>query len=166
MKNKINIENTQDERKLFRGYKSFLRSAADLVISKENMPPCSVDITLVSAGEIKRLNGEFRGKDAETDVLSFPVLESTSDISDADMENGRVLLGDVIICPDHIFYQAKDFDNSYQNEMALMCIHSVLHLLGYDHIKKKDRDIMFPKQENYYAEFMKIHSMEKENNGK
>lgn len=141
MKHRIVIENQQTEKSPFRGYKTALREAVAKTLEEEGFSgKAAVDITLVSAEEIARLNRDFRGVDRKTDVLSFPLEEE-------ELVDGAILLGDVIVCPSVIFEQAKAFGTSYREEFSLMVIHSVLHLLGWDHIEEKEKKKMFAKQE-------------------
>ena len=142
MKHRIFIENQQSEKSPFRGYKTALREAVAKTLEAEGFSEkAEVEITLVSRSEICRLNTEFRGVEKETDVLSFPLEEE-------EMVDGAYLLGDVIVCPAVIFEQARVFGTTYREEFCLMVIHSVLHLLGWDHIEEKEKKKMFAKQES------------------
>lgn len=142
MKHRIIIENQQEDKAPFRGYKTALRTAIEKTLEWEDFQGrAEVSVTLVSPEEIRRLNSEFRGVDRETDVLSFPLEED-----DFDGQN-ITFLGDVIVCPKVIFSQSKDFGTSYRQEFCLMVIHSVLHLLGYDHMEEDEKKEMFDKQE-------------------
>lgn len=142
MKHRIFIENNQHEKAPFRGYKTALREAVSKTLEWENFSgKAEVSITLVDSEEIRRLNREFRGVDRKTDVLSFPLEEG-----EAPGEK-ITYLGDVIVCPEVIFSQSKDFHTDYRQEFCLMVIHSVLHLLGYDHMEEEEKKEMFEKQE-------------------
>ncbi len=142
MKHRIYIENNQSEKAPFRGYKTALREAITKTLEWEGfLGRAEVSVTLVSGEEIRRLNRDFRGVDRETDVLSFPLEEEEM------AEEKITYLGDVIVCPKVIFSQAKDFHTSYRQEFSLMVIHSVLHLLGYDHMEETEKKQMFEKQE-------------------
>ncbi|MBT3419455.1 MAG: rRNA maturation RNase YbeY [Candidatus Magasanikbacteria bacterium] len=89
---------------------------------------------------IHSLNREYRHIDRPTDVLSFRMQEGTSIMESDD-------LGDVFLAIPYIKRQAKREGVSFEEEFSRMLIHGILHLVGYDHIKKKDADIMFPLQE-------------------
>lgn len=142
MKHRILIENTQVEKAPFRGYKTAICTAISKTLEWENFEgKAEVSVTLVDSEEIRRLNSEYRGVDRETDVLSFPLEEE-------EFPGQKItFLGDVIVCPKVIFSQAKDFGTSYRQEFCLMVIHSVLHLLGYDHMEEEEKKEMFCKQE-------------------
>ena len=101
---------------------------------------------------IKSLNRDTRGKDSVTDVLSFPMLEQDDDgtliIYDEDILDGKVLLGDIVICAERAVKQAEEYGHSIMREMCFLAVHSVLHLLGYDHERSKEEEkIQFAKQE-------------------
>lgn len=97
-----------------------------------------ISITFVSREEIKTLNNDFRGIDKFTDVLSFPQFEFAEDIP----EGGTVLLGDVVICIEKAEKQAKEFGHSKEREILYLFTHSILHLLGYDHMQDDEKNIM------------------------
>lgn len=141
MKHRIVIENQQTEKAPFRGYKTVLREAVAKTLEEEGFSEkAEVEITLVSEEEICRLNKEFRGVEKKTDVLSFPLEEE-------EPVDGALLLGDVIVCPKVIYEQSKAFGTLFAQEFSLMVIHSVLHLLGWDHMEEKEKKKMFAKQE-------------------
>ena len=96
-----------------------------------------VSLILVSLEEIHRMNKEYRGLDRPTDVISF---EET----DEEDEN---YLGDIFICIDKVYEQAKSYEHSNEREFAFLLLHGILHLSGYDHIEKEDEIIMFQKQD-------------------
>lgn len=91
-----------------------------------------ISISVVSPEEIRELNKEYRSVDKETDVLSFPLYER-GQIPDEGM------LGDIVISSQRVKDQAKEFDHSEEREFIYLSIHSLLHLLGYDHIEDDDR---------------------------
>lgn len=142
MKHRIFIENVQQNKAPFRGYKTAVRRAVCAVLEEEGFEGCAeVSVTLVSPDEIQELNKAWRGVDRPTDVLSFPLDEDEA-------FGGKVIcLGDVIVCPAVIERQAKDFGTTYRQEFCLMVIHSVLHLLGWDHMEENEKKEMFEKQE-------------------
>lgn len=96
-----------------------------------------VSLILVSLEEIHRMNKEYRGLDRPTDVISF---EET----DEEDEN---YLGDIFICIDKVYEQAKSYEHSNEREFAFLLLHGILHLSGYDHIEKEDEIVMFKKQD-------------------
>ena len=142
MKHRVLIENNQSEKAPFRGYKTAIRRVVAAVLEEEGFEaPAEVSVTLVSPEEIRELNRQWRGVDRSTDVLSFPLEEEETFVG------GYTPLGDVIVCPAVIDCQAKDFGTTYRQEFCLMVIHSVLHLLGWDHMEENEKKEMFEKQE-------------------
>ena len=141
MKHRVLIENNQKDKAPFRGYKTAIRRVVDAVLEEEGFEEAAeVSVTLVSPEEIQELNREWRGVDRPTDVLSFPLDEE-------DFIEKYVPLGDVIVCPAVIDRQSADFGTTYRQEFCLMVIHSVLHLLGWDHMEENEKKEMFEKQE-------------------
>lgn len=100
------------------------------------------NIILVDNDYIHSLNKEYRGIDRETDVISF-ALEDYQDITYEDYR----LLGDIYISIDKAKSQANEYGHSFKREICFLSVHGFLHLLGYDHMKKEDEEIMFAKQE-------------------
>ena len=88
-------------------------------------------MTFVDNNRIHELNREYRGKDSATDVLSFPLGENGE--YDIDEDNGCKLLGDIVISMERAMEQAELYGHSLQREVAYLTVHSMLHLLGYDH---------------------------------
>lgn len=111
-----------------------------------------ISLTFVDNEKIRELNNASRGKDAATDVLSFPLLEQEEDgtliIYDEDIVDGRVLLGDIVISAQRAKEQSEEYGHSLIREMCFLAVHSVLHLLGYDHERSEEEEkIQFEKQE-------------------
>lgn len=157
MKHILYIENAQNERVMPRGYKSLFRDAIALTLDRVGFSHrAEISVTVVSADEIRRLNREYRDTDRETDVLSFPMIEDFSAIGKGEWDGGAVLIGDVFICPLVIESQAIRFGTTFREEAALMVIHSVLHLLGMDHMKPDEKKAMFAMQENVLAELKTV----------
>lgn len=91
-----------------------------------------ISISIVNEDKIRKLNKEYRNNDSVTDVLSFPLFEG-DDIPEEGM------LGDIVICVERVKEQAKDFNHSEERELIYLTVHSLLHLLGYDHIEEDDK---------------------------
>lgn len=102
--------------------------------------PCEVDVLLTGDGGIHEINLEQRGVDAPTDVLSFPMFEFTPGAppqageAELDPDTGLLPLGDMVISLERAGAQAREYGHSREREIAYLAVHSVLHLLGYDHM--------------------------------
>lgn len=100
--------------------------------------PCEVDVSVTSDEGIHQINLEQRGVDRPTDVLSFPAFDLTPGElpgpDDADPATGLVPLGDMVLSLERVNAQAKEYGHSNRRELAYLVVHSVLHLLGYDHL--------------------------------
>ncbi len=96
-------------------------------------------MSFVDNEEIRELNREYRGVDRETDVLSFPM-------EDEFLVGGPILLGDIIISLEKALEQSVDFGHSLYREVAYLTAHSMFHLLGYDHMKEEEKNIMREKE--------------------
>ena len=138
-------------------YKQIARCVAERVLIEMNQPDClEVAIEFVSEKEIQRLNNELRGIDRVTDVLSFPSTNlkvgELFDLNDAEMkylmlDENLYHFGDMAICFKQTERQAKEFGVAVEQEIKKLVIHSMLHLMGYDHIDDGDFEIMKKKEE-------------------
>lgn len=108
--------------------------------------PCEVSVSFVDNEEIHQINRQFRDIDRATDVLSFPLLTfEEGEIPDLN-EKEEVLLGDIIISLERAREQAEEYGHSLKREIAFLTAHSMLHLLGYDHMEEEEEKEMFAKQ--------------------
>ncbi|MBQ9060476.1 MAG: rRNA maturation RNase YbeY [Firmicutes bacterium] len=129
-----------------------MRQAAECCLEGEGLDPDGIEISLsfVSEEEIHQLNRDYRGVDRVTDVLSFPLIEDLNELAAAeedeeDME--PVALGDVVICLPRAEEQAREYGHSREREIVYLYVHSVLHLLGYDHMEERDKQEMRAREE-------------------
>ena len=117
-----------------------IKKAVNMVLDAEGVDvPCIVSVMLTDDEGIHSVNREFRNVDRPTDVLSFPMNELTPGVFDAaecerDMDTGAVLLGDMMISIPRCAAQGEEFGHGYNRELMYLTVHSVLHLLGYDHV--------------------------------
>ena len=124
---------------------SLVRRAAEKALAAENVQvPCLISVMLTDAEGIHRVNREFRGVDRETDVLSFPLNELTPGAFDPeaceqDWETGAVMLGDMMISIPACERQGEEFGHGFEREIQYLTVHSVLHLLGYDHVDEGEQ---------------------------
>ncbi|MBQ9412922.1 MAG: rRNA maturation RNase YbeY [Oscillospiraceae bacterium] len=105
---------------------------------------CSVSVLLTDDAGIRNINRENRGIDAPTDVLSFPLNELTEGAFDPascerDLDSGRLLLGDMVLNLQRCAAQGEEFGHGFDRELSYLTVHSVLHLLGYDHLDEGER---------------------------
>ena len=118
---------------------AFIRKVIRTALAAEGVDfPCEVDVLVTSDEEIHQLNREARQVDRATDVLSFPAFDlkpgELPGPEDADPGTGLVPLGDMMISMEHVAAQAKEYGHSNRRELGYLVVHSVLHLLGYDHM--------------------------------
>lgn len=129
---KVMIRNNQKKVKLPVGLRLLVRKCCQAVLVSENFDrSAEVSVSFVDNNEIRRLNKLYRDKDKPTDVLSFPLGENG--VYDINNETGAVLLGDVVISIETAIKQAKMYNHPLEREVGFLTVHSMLHLLGYDH---------------------------------
>ena len=119
-----------------------LKDLLEFALKYQNLTNVDFNVILVSEDKIHEINKEYRGIDRPTDVISF-ALEDNKDI---EYDNYR-LLGDIYICDNKVFDQAKEYGHSVKRELSFLAVHGLLHLLGYDHMKPEDEKVMFGLQE-------------------
>ena len=127
------------------GIRAFIRKVIRTALAAEGVTfPCEISVLLTSDNGIQDINREQRDIDAPTDVLSFPMFDLTPgelpDASaDADPETGCVPLGDMVISMERVATQAKEYGHSNRRELSYLVVHSILHLLGYDHMDEGEQ---------------------------
>ena len=132
----ITVENVPD---VSGSKRAFIRKVIRTALTAEGVDfPCEIDVELTDDDTIHEINRDMREVDRATDVLSFPMFElSPGELpgtEDADPGTGLVPLGDMVISLEHVAAQAKEYGHSNRRELAYLVTHSVLHLLGYDHL--------------------------------
>ncbi|MCD7708393.1 MAG: rRNA maturation RNase YbeY [Clostridiales bacterium] len=144
-------------------YGTLAESVVDFCLKHENFP-CSaqVSLTLCDDAGIRGYNSDYRQVDEATDVLSFPMFtyDEPGDFSfltdggegNFDPDTGEAVLGDIVISVDHVHAQAREYGHSEKREFAFLITHSMLHLLGYDHMDKDDAKVMEDKQREILEE--------------
>ncbi|MBQ5437502.1 MAG: rRNA maturation RNase YbeY [Firmicutes bacterium] len=136
-----------EERRPGEETEELMNRAAMLCLENEEMETedVSLSVTIVGKDEIRVLNRDYRNVDSVTDVLSFPAYGDEEEIS---LEEGEELsLGDVVICEERAREQAEEYGHSFDRELIYLFTHSVLHLLGYDHMTDEDKAVMREKEE-------------------
>ena len=124
--------------------RAFIRKVIRTALREEGMMlPCEVDVSITNDEGIHEINLEMRDVDRPTDVLSFPVFDllpgELPDEEDADPGTGLIPLGDMVISLERVEAQAKEYGHSNRRELAYLVVHSVLHLLGYDHLDEGEQ---------------------------
>ena len=104
-----------------------------------------ISVTVVDNEEIRKINNKFRNIDRATDVLSFPLIDF--DNEDLPNDGSKIYLGDIIISIERAKEQANEYGHSLDREVGFLTAHSMLHLLGYDHMVPEEEKVMFAKQE-------------------
>ena len=144
-------------------YQKIAEAVVSRVLSDCSCPyDAEANILLTGLSEIEEINSEMRGIASPTDVLSFPMHEYTDpadfeeidqdSFDDFDPESGLLLLGDIVLCLPKIKSQAEEYGHSTMREYAFLIAHSVLHLIGYDHMTEEDAEDMFRKQDEVLSE--------------
>ncbi|MBO5203720.1 MAG: rRNA maturation RNase YbeY [Clostridia bacterium] len=122
------------------GLKRLLRRAVTSSLEYEGFHnSCQISLTLTDNEGIRALNKEYRGIDKETDVLSFPLTDFEGG-EEPPADEPEIILGDIVISLDKARTQADEFGHSFEREAAFLCVHSMLHLLGYDHVDSEEDD--------------------------
>ena len=144
---KVIISNRQKQIKLPTGIRMIIRRACATVLQDEGfLDSAEVSVTLVDNKDIHAINLEHRNINAPTDVLSFPLGENG--VYDENPETKAKMLGDIVISVERAFAQSEEYGHSFQREIAFLTVHSMLHLLGYDHINGGiEAEIMREKEE-------------------
>ena len=131
-KAKVYIENGQKAVKIPTGARLLIKRCCNAVLTYENFPnTAEISVSFVDNDSIRELNAMYRNKDSATDVLSFPLGEDG--VYDINEDNGASILGDIVISMERAMEQADMYGHSLEREMGFLTVHSMLHLLGYDH---------------------------------
>ncbi|MCI6253829.1 rRNA maturation RNase YbeY [Eubacterium coprostanoligenes] len=129
---KVIISDEQKEITVPRGIRMLIRRCCNAVLQAEKFgSDAEVSVSFVDNERIHELNAQYRNVDRETDVLSFPMGENGE--YDTNMDTGAKILGDIVISVPKAMEQAKAYNHSLQREIGFLTVHSMLHLLGYDH---------------------------------
>ena len=124
---------------------ALIKKAAQQALEAEGIPvSCLISVMLTDAEGIRSINREFRNVDKETDVLSFPLNELCpgnfdASVCERDPETGEVLLGDMMISLSACERQGEEYGHGFEREICYLTVHSVLHLLGYDHLDEGEQ---------------------------
>lgn len=120
-----------------------MKNAVETALKAEGFDlDCEISVVITDNSGIHEINREHRNIDAPTDVLSFPQYEFTSPGVFAEELFSPVMLGDIVISKERLITQAEEIGHSFEDELSYLTVHSVLHLLGYDHMEEQDKKIM------------------------
>lgn len=129
---KVFINNNQKDVKIPTGIRMLIRRCCAAVLTSEGFEgSAEISVSFITNSEIKMLNEQYRNKPAVTDVLSFPMGENGK--FDLNVETGAYVLGDIVISAEKAFEQAEMYGHTIQREIGFLTVHSMLHILGYDH---------------------------------
>jgi len=160
----IYIENNYEKFKIEEEILNTIQRAIEFALKEEEIDfEYEVSVTLVDNEEIRNINKDNRGIDKATDVLSFPCIEFEDgkvfkelyDINSFDasyFDGDELVLGDIVLSLDKCKEQSEEYDHSFKRESAYLVIHSVLHLLGYDHMNEDDKKKMRKREEELLEE--------------
>ncbi len=137
----IYFQNEQEKFPITYRLKRLIRRAVITSLDYENFQnEIEVSVTFVDNEGIRTLNSQYRGIDRATDVLSFPLIDFEGGEAPA-ADEPRVMLGDVVLSLERATEQAEEFGHSFEREVAFLTVHSMLHLLGYDHELGEEEDL-------------------------
>jgi probable rRNA maturation factor len=147
----ITFYSQQRKFKVTKEIKEMIKKVVSDALKEESMVmPVAVDITFTNNLKIRLLNNEYRKKDKPTDILSFPMYTRRQigklDPKDFSRRN-KLILGDLVISLEKVSEQAMEYGHSFERELCYLVVHGMLHLMGYDHMKKADKQEMREKEE-------------------
>ncbi len=155
----IYVDNRQEKIEVDEKLVDLLKNVIEFALKEEEVDvECEVSLLFVDNDEIREINNETRGIDRATDVLSFPMLDYENkkvfkemyknyEFSQSDCDGEELVLGDVVLSLERALEQSKEFNHSFEREASYLVVHSILHLLGYDHMEEDDKVIMRKREE-------------------
>lgn len=155
----IYVDNRQRKLEVNDDFIEKLTKVIEFSLSEEEVyVPCEISLVFVDNKEIREINNNTRGINRETDVLSFPMLEYENKkvfkemyknykFSQIDFNGDELVLGDIVLSLEKALEQSIEFNHSYEREASYLVVHSVLHLLGYDHMEDEGKRIMRSREE-------------------
>ncbi|WPC42521.1 rRNA maturation RNase YbeY [Clostridium sp. JS66] len=161
----IFIDNRQDKIEISDEIEKNIVNIIEYSLQEEKVNiPCEVSVIFVDNEKIKEINKENRNIDKVTDVLSFPMLDYEKgkvfkdtykdfNFSHVDLDEGSLVLGDIVLSLEKAKEQSLEFNHSFIREVVYLTIHSVLHLLGYDHMEEDEKSIMRKREEQILEKF-------------
>lgn len=157
MRNYINFSNEQEKEPVTAELRCLVKMAVYTALEYEDFSKkAEISVTFTDNEGIHEINLAQRGVDAPTDVLSFPMMSGEDSDADTDRSNGAVMLGDIVLNLERARAQAAEYGHSYTREVAFLTVHSVLHLLGYDHLTSEEDDRDMRARQNAVLDIMGI----------
>lgn len=156
----IYVDNRQDKFEVDSDFEEILKNAIEFALSEEKVDKkCEVSLVFVDNEQIKEINNETRNIDRATDVLSFPMLDYPNGKVYKDVYTGKemdktyfdgeeLILGDIVLSLERAEEQRVEFNHSFNRECSYLVVHSVLHLLGYDHMEEEEKKVMRAREED------------------
>ena len=155
---KIYFDNAQDKLPLTYKMKMLIREAVETTLDFEDFQNhCEVSVTFTDNEGIHELNKKFREVDKPTDVLSFPLFDFEGETDEPPVDEIMSNLGDIVISLEKAKEQAEEYGHSFEREVAFLCVHSMLHLLGYDHETSEEDEVEMRSKQ---TEIMRIMGLE------
>lgn len=155
----IYVDDRQDKIEVTDEFIKKLESVISFALKEEEVYiNCEISMLFVDNEEIRDINNETRGIDRSTDVLSFPMLDydnkkvfkemyKDNNFDATFMDGEELVLGDIVLSLERTLEQSKEYNHSFEREACYLVVHSVLHLLGYDHMEDEDKKIMRRREE-------------------
>lgn len=155
----IYVDNRQEKIKVTDEFIEKLENVINFALKEEEVfIDCEISMLFVDNEEIREINNETRGIDRATDVLSFPMLDyqdkkvfkevyKNENFDITFMDGEELVLGDIVLSLERALEQSKEYNHSFERESCYLVVHSVLHLLGYDHMEEDDKKIMRKREE-------------------
>ena len=156
MNNKVMIyfENSQDKTEITYKLKRLVRLSVEATLAYEGYNnSCEVSVTFTDDEGIRKLNNSFRNIDSATDVLSFPLFDYDGS-DEPPVDELQNMLGDIVISLERAAAQAEEYGHSFEREVAFLCVHSMLHLLGYDHVNSEDEELDMRRRQTAVMEML------------
>ncbi|KEI97384.1 heat-shock protein [Clostridium botulinum A2B7 92] len=161
----IYIDNRQNKIKVDEEFENKIKEIIDYALKEEKVNiDYEVSVVFIDNNSIKEINKDYRNIDKATDVLSFPMLDYEKgevfkdvylnyEFDESDLDEGNLVLGDIALSLEKAEEQSKEFGHSFLRETSYLTIHSVLHLLGYDHMEEDEKAIMRQREEEILKSF-------------
>ena len=155
----IYVDNRQEKFQVTKEFEKFLSNVIEFALKQEEVDkPCEISLVFVDNEEIRDINNDTRGIDRATDVLSFPMLDYPEKkvfkevykdykFNEIFFDGEELVLGDIVLSLERAEEQRIEYNHSFEREAAYLVVHSVLHLLGYDHMEEEDKVKMRQREE-------------------